>query len=165
MELTVKSQEKRVFEISDENNIIAELIYPKWYSYDAELKFNNSEYQFKSVGFWGTKLVLNQNDKSLFSFRLHWNGGLEIKDIIKEESYFLESKGIFKRTFNLFNNKKEHLATLVPDYKWNKLEYEYLVSTDDEFFKSFENKLLIFSVIYGVNYCIAMESGAIVIVA
>jgi hypothetical protein len=54
-----------------DETILGTLIYPKWYSYDAQLEVTDDKrYVLEQTGFWGNSVVLKDDEKILMPFQL-----------------------------------------------------------------------------------------------
>ena len=62
--LVAKSINSRNFQLFDENNqILGELIYSKWYSTKAEIKIGTKIYKTDTKGFWTTSIEISEYEK------------------------------------------------------------------------------------------------------
>ena len=151
------------FKLSNDNVNIGELKYTKWYSFKAEILLaNNSRYQLEPKGFWDSKIEVKKEDKILLDFKMGWKG-IVIKTNFNEieKSYLLKLKGLLSSKFILIDTHDNELAALTTDFKWNKLNFDYVIETSNEF-EHFENKeLLLLTILHCVNYYMTRVASGI----
>lgn len=69
------STNTRNFNLTFDNLQIGELIYEKWYSFNAEIILSDgSKYQLEPKGFWDNKIELKDNTNVLLEFKMGWKG-------------------------------------------------------------------------------------------
>lgn len=158
---TATSRNSRTFILSNESGTLGELIYPKWYTFNAEIVLNKtSKYQLELDGFWDSKIKLKEGDVVLLEFKIGWNG-VELHSNLdgKSERYLLKLKGFFSSKYILVDAQDKELLEAEFDFKWKKLEYDYNIITS----KSFENlnnkELLILTTLHCINYYLTIISG------
>lgn len=136
------------------NQKLGELIYKKWYTFNAEiLMFNNTKYSLESNGFWNSTIELKDETKTLLEFKMGWKG-IEIKTFFnqKEHTFLLQLKGLLSSKFVLIDTESRELMVAETDFKWNKLNYDYNIETSQDF-DHFENKeVLLLTILHCINY-------------
>lgn len=69
---------------------------------------------------------------------------------------YLKQRGIFKESFTLEDQEKIELLVMKPQMKWTQINYEYLITTTDNF-DTFANKeLLLMTSLHCANYYILL---------
>ena len=160
-EYKVKSADTKHFSLTINDQEIGRLIYEKWFSFKAEMFLGGSNiYQIEPKGFWGTTIELKQNEKNLLNFKMNWNGNIIINTRFDEteRDFILKHKGILKDSYVLLNKEEEQLLVIQPDFKWSKFNYDYTISTTDNFDNLSFNGILLLTTIHCVNYYMAMMS-------
>jgi hypothetical protein len=70
-----KSTNSQNFRLTFENKTIGELIYKKWYSFNAEILLSDgAKYQLEPKGFWDSEIELKDETKTLLEFKMGWKG-------------------------------------------------------------------------------------------
>lgn len=160
-EYKVKSEDTKHFSLTLDYQEIGRLIYKKWFSFKAEMILMGARtYQIEPKGFWGTTIELKQHDNVLLNFKMDWNGNIIIHTRFDEteRDYVLKHKGILKSAYILLSKEKEELLAIQPDFKWSKFNYDYTISTTDEFENLRGKEILLLSTIHCVNYYMTMMS-------
>jgi hypothetical protein len=148
--------------ILTQNNVqLGELIYPKWYTFNAEIILaDKSVYKLVPQGFWESSIQLKKDDDTLLEFKLEWKGIVfSINKNGATHDYLLKLKGLLSSKFVLVDSDDNELFEVECDFKWTKAEYDYFVSTTEKF-DQFENKeLLLLSFFHAINYYLKVSSG------
>ncbi len=144
------------FNLTSGNKNIGELVYKKWYAYEADIQiFDGDKFQLEPKGFWDSKIELKDKEKTLLEFKLGWNG-ININTFFNdvEETYLLEIKGFSESKFTLTDN--ENNEVLVADFgsKWNNFNYDFNIKTTDEFEKYPNKDIVILTILHCINYYI-----------
>ena len=160
----VKSEDARYFSLLKDGMEIGRLNYEKWFSFKAELTLGQTEtYQVEPQGFWGTTIELKQNEKILLDFKMNWNGSIIINTRFDdtERDFVFKQKGVLKSIYVLLDADGQELLAIEPDFKWSKFNYDYDITTTDEFDDFRFNELLILVAIHAANYYMAMMAAVI----
>ena len=120
---------------------------------------DNSIYTITPLSFWKNTLVLKDNpDNVLASIKMSWkNGNIIIRSKLdnEEKEFVFTPKKTFKGIYALVGNKGEELLTIECHFKWNRFNYDYKITTNDNVFGKFGNPdILLFIAIYCTNYYI-----------
>jgi hypothetical protein len=145
---------RRNFRLTEDNNLLGELVYIKWSSLNAAIKLiDNNENKFKTKGIWNQKIELFQNDKKLLELKMGWKG-IKIQTQFENHitNYLLKNISFFSNKFTLVDSDKTELVQINSDFQWKKLRYDYDLTTTAEFDKLENDKMLLFAIIYGINY-------------
>lgn len=144
----------RNFNLTFDNLKIGELIYEKWYSFNADILLSDgAKYQLEPKGFWDYKIELKDNTNVLLEFKMGWKG-IIIKTFFdnKGDTFLLKLNGLLGSDFVLIDKDKNELMIIETDIKWTKLNYDYNIETTQNF-ENFDNKeLLLLTLLHCVNY-------------
>ena len=148
------------FSLIYKNQKAGELIYKKWYSFDAEIILaDGSIHQLEPKGFWNSTIELKNKFKTLLVFEMGWNG-IIIKTFFKnEEGYLLKLNGLLGSKFVLIDTNKNELLVAKTDFKWNKFNYDYTFETSKDFDKLENKTLIILTIIHCINYYLSTISA------
>ena len=156
------SKNSQNFELSIDGKKIGELIYKKWYSFQAEILMNNGkQFLLEPKGFWDSKIELKEGTNTILDFKMGWKG-IVIRTFFnkKEETYLLSLKGILRSKFILFDTDKRELMAAETDFKWNNLNYDYNIETSSDFEKLKNKELLLLTILHCINYYITIVLAA-----
>lgn len=155
------SKNSKNFSLSNDNVHVGELIYPKWYTFNAEIVLHdNSKYNLVSTGFWDAKIELKQGDVTLLNFKMGWKG-IQINTFFdgKSNNFLLQSRGLLKSKYVLIDINAKELLAVESDFQWNKLHYDYNIETS-EAFDDFKNKeLILLTLLHCINYNMNMMTA------
>lgn len=161
-EYQAKPNSSLVFELAQGDQLIGKLSYKGWFKFDALIEMaNSSTYQVEPKGFWGTTIELKDNGRVLLKFNMSWSGEVVIQTFFDnvEKGYVFKHRGIFKESFVLIDKEGTELLVMKPHLKWKLLNYEYQVTTTDQF-ESFPNKdILLLTTLHCANYYMSMTSS------
>ncbi|MBS1746376.1 MAG: hypothetical protein JST21_09435 [Bacteroidetes bacterium] len=164
-EYIVKSTDTLSFVFVKGEDIVGKLTYKNWFSFKAKLELNNNHlYQMEPKGFWGTTIELKENDNTILNFKMNWNGNIVIHSVIAnpEQDFVFRHRGVLKDSFVLLNKDDVELLVVKPDFKWNKFNYEYKI-TSSGYFDSFKNQdILLATTIHCANYYMATITSIVV---
>ena len=150
------------FSLTFDNHRIGELIYKKWYSFNAEILLSDgARYQLEPKGFWDSKIELKDDTKTLLEFKMGWKG-IIIKTFFdnKEDTFLLKLNSLLSSKFVLIDTDKSELMVAETDFKWNKLNYDYNIETTQNF-DNFDNKeLLLLTILHCINYYMTIIASA-----
>lgn len=161
-EYQAKSSNTLSFELTREDKLVGKLSYESWFKFNAVIEIaNSSTYQVEPKGFWGTTIELKDGEKVLLKFKMNWKGEIVIQTYFNnlEQGYIFKASGLFKTSFILIDQEGTELLVMMPHFKWNKMNYEYQVTTADNF-DTFPNKeILLMSSLHCANYYMSMAAG------
>lgn len=158
---TATSINSRNFILTNESGTLGELIYPKWYTFNAEIVLGEaSKYQLELEGFWDSKIQLKQGDAVLLEFKIGWNG-VELSSNLdgKNERYLLKLKGFFSSKYVLVDAQDNEILEAEFDFKWKKLELDYNITTTEAFKNISHKEVLILTSLHCINYYQTFLSG------
>jgi hypothetical protein len=148
------SEKSKNFNLTFDNQEIGELIYKKWYSFDAEtIMPDGIKYQLEPKSFWDSKIVLKDGSKTLLEFKKGWKG-ITIKTFFdnKEDNFLLKLSGLLSSKYVLIDTNKRELMVAETDFKWNKLNYDYKIETAPNFYNFNNKELMILTILHCINY-------------
>lgn len=148
----------RNFNLTFDNQSIGNLIYKKWYSFNAEIQLaEGAKYQLEAKGVWDSTIELKDGSKVLLDFKMGWDG-IIIRTFFdnNEVTYLFKLKGLINSRFILIDTDKRELLAAETNFNWKTLNYNYNIETISEF-DSFSNKeLLLLTILHCINYYMAM---------
>lgn len=156
------STNSRNFSLIFEDQSKGELIYAKWYSFNAEIAMpDGTTYQLKPAGFWDSKIELKKDEATLLEFKMSWKG-IMIKTFFEHESvtYLLKLSGFFNNKFILIDTDKNELMAAETDFKWNKLNWDYTIETTQQLDDLDNKELLLLTILHCINYYMTMVVSA-----
>lgn len=158
-EYYAKSNDSLSFELTHNDQLTGKITYKSWFNFNAVIELaDHQSYQIEPKGFWGTTIELKDNEKVLLKFRMNWNGEIIVQtyfDGIKE-SFVCKHRGIFKDSFVLTDKVGMELLVMKPQFKWNLLNYEYQISTCDDFEQYPNKEILLLTSLHCANYYMSM---------
>lgn len=155
------STDARNFSLTFDDRKIGELIYTKWYSFNAEILLSNAKrYQLESKGFWESKIELKDGEKILLEFKMGWKG-IIINSFLegKQETFLLKIKGLLSSKFMLIDTNNNELMAAETDFKWSKFNYDYLIETAADFEKFTNKELLLLTMLHCINYYMSIAAS------
>lgn len=156
------STNSRNFSLMLDDKRIGELLYEKWYSFNAGIQLpDGSKYKLEPTGFWDSKIELKDDTKTLLEFKMGWKG-IIIKTFFdnKEASFLLMLKGLLSSKFVLIDTDKNELMVAETNFKWNKLNYDYNIETSHTFDNFANKEILLLTILHCINYYITFISSA-----
>ena len=154
-EYQAKSNNSLSFDVTKDDKLIGKLSYKSWFKFNAVIEIaNNTNYQVEPKGFWGTTIELKDGEKVLLKFKMNWNGEIVVQTYFNdfEKGYIFKHRGVFKESFILIDQEGIELLVMKPHLRWNKMNYEYQITTSDTF-ETFSNKeVLLMTSLHCANY-------------
>lgn len=122
---------------------------------------NNANYQVEPKGFWGTTVEVRQHEKVILKFQMNWHGEIVIQTHFNddEKGYVFKHRGFFKESFILANQGGAELLVMKPHLKWSKMNYEFEITTSDDFELFSGKEVLLMTSLHCANYYISMMSA------
>ncbi|BAP30919.1 uncharacterized protein CHSO_1882 [Chryseobacterium sp. StRB126] len=158
-EYYAKSSNSLSFELVNDNKLTGKITYKSWFNFNAVIELaNHQSFQVEPKGFWGTTIELKDNEKVLLKFRMNWNGEIIVQTYFDgvKESFVCKHRGVFKDSFVLTDKEGTELLVMKPQFKWNLLNYEYRITTSDDF-ETYSNKeILLLTSLHCANYYMSM---------
>lgn len=156
------STDSRNFSLTADGQNLGELIYKKWYSFDAQITLSDgTTYQLEPIGFWDSKIELKAGSQTLLEFKMGWKG-IIIKTFFdnREDTFLLALSGLLSSKFVLIDTDKTELMAAETDFKWNKLAFDYTIETTQRF-DNFNNKeLILLTILHCINYYMTIVGAA-----
>ena len=155
--MKAKSTDKKIFQLTDNEQLLGELNYESIFSHKAKIKFINSDiYDIKTVGIFGTSITVTKNGTEFANLKMNWRG--QIVFVFQDSQEFVfKAKGSYRNKFIIENKDGENLIQFDPKFNWSKFNYNY----DITFEIRPKDVLFVLLGIYASNYYIAAMSGQI----
>ncbi|MEO6732258.1 MAG: hypothetical protein ABIN01_13660 [Ferruginibacter sp.] len=153
--MEAKSTDKKTFQLTDNEQLLGELIYENLFSHKAEIKVTNAGlYDIKPIGFFGTSIVVTKNGTEIANLKMNWRGQIVIA-FQNGEEFIFKANGTFYNKYVIENKDKEKLLQFDPKFNWSKFHYNYDITYD----KKPQDILFVLLGVYASNYFIASMSG------
>lgn len=158
----VISENYRNFNLKFQDLSIAELIYPNWFSFKAEIKLaDNSQLSLEPTGFWDAKIELKRGEEVIMNFKLGWKGiMINVKSEGAEESYLLKHKGLLNSRYVLIDTSEQEILAVKSDFNWSKFKLDYVIETSENFDHYKMKEAFLLTIIHAINYQMAMMSAS-----
>ena len=154
--MEAKSIDKKTFQLSENGQLLGELIYESIFSYKAEIKLTKTDiYDIKPIGFFGTSIDVTKNGAEIANLKMNWRGQIVFSFQDGQEFVFI-AKGGFHNSFMIENKDEEKLIQFDPKFSWSKFNYSYDITYE----KKPQDILFVLLGVYASNYFIASMSGA-----
>ena len=129
-----KSVDYRSFELFDESETsLGKIVYPKWYSTNAEIHINPKIYKIESKGFWTTSLEVFEYEKAVMKFKMSWSGNIVLIDFTNGEKHFqINKEKWYNDVFEMKNEAEKTVLKIKRIFKWKDFKYYYEIEIDDE---------------------------------
>ena len=154
--MEAKSTDKKTFQLSENGQLLGELIYESLFSHKAEIKLTKDLYDIKPIGVFGTSIAVTKNGAEIANLKMNWRGQI-VFSFQDGQEFVLKAKGTFNNKYIIENKDEEKLIQFDPKFNWSKFDYNYDITYD----KKPQNILLVLLGVYASNYFIACMSGAI----
>ena len=154
------SKDLRNFKLLNETEEgIGEIVYPKWYSANAEIKVNNKTYKFSAKGFWTTSLQVLEDEKVVLNFKMAWSGDIVLTDFSNgEEHYQINKEKWYNDVFEMKDQQGNAILKIKRNFKWKDFSYYYeIVSENDDL-----SLLTILGVVHVVNFFNSQSDSTII---
>lgn len=120
-EYRVTAENTRCFRLTNGAHAVGELIYAKWFTFDATLTLTDQPaFQIKPRGFWGTTIELQQHGSTLLHFTMGWNGDILLHATFPEhphQTFIFRQKGVFKSHYVLTDDQGLELLAVQHDFR------------------------------------------------
>ncbi|PVD49370.1 hypothetical protein DC498_25370 [Terrimonas sp.] len=158
--MNAHSKDKKTFLLSDNDQLLGELIYETPFYLKAEIKMSNTEtYKLAPVGFFGTSVSVTKDGNKIASLSMSWNGKIIIT-FQDEREYALKLSGLFQSKMILEDKNQQNVLQFEPKFNWRDFYCKYDIIYDITNDKEPKDKLLLLLGVYAANYFIATISGA-----
>ncbi len=158
--MNAHSKDRKTFQLSDNDQLLGELIYETPFYLKAEIKMPNTEnYRLAPVGFFGTSVAVTKDGNKIASLSMSWNGKIIIT-FQDEREYALKLSGLFQSQMILENKNQEKVIQFEPKFNWRDFYCKYDIDYDITNANEPKDNLLFLLGVYAANYFIASISGA-----
>lgn len=158
--LKVNSGSRSLFQLIDYNQLVAQLNYPNWYSYTAEIFLFDGLHKFdiRMEGFWQNNISMWNFDRCIAQSKMNWSQSVIIT--IDNQEYLLKMTSFNTWNFTLSDSTHQEILSIVADANWFKTSTGYDIQIADGKEKLFAPEELLF-IIHNCNYFMAMTGGGI----
>lgn len=111
------------FKIEDCEKGILELAYRNWFSSTAKTTFNGTEIEIKPKNIWNTSFDIFHDKEDIGDISFNWKSNAIIT--INNEKFLLKAIGVWGLKFEFVNENQERMLLIKPNWKWNKIKYDY----------------------------------------
>jgi hypothetical protein len=149
--------DSKTFQLTDDGRLLGKLTYKNLFSYTAEITLGNFDsYEIKSVGFFGTSIIVTKNEKEIAKLQMNWKGQI-VMTFQDGQEFIFKANGVFNSRFFIENKSEEKLIQFDPKFNWGKFHYNYDISYE----KKPADILFVLLGIYSSNYYISAMSGQV----
>ena len=154
---TATSQNSRNFILENENQeILGELIYPKWYSTKAEIHIGSKIFKTDTKGFWTTSVEVTEYERVLLKFKMDWKGNIIMTSLQDGEKHFIIKKEKwYSETLLMKDENDKTYIKLKRNFKWKDFKYYYDIVLEEELLP-----VEILGIIHVVNYFTSQDDGS-----
>ena len=134
--------------------ILGNLIYPKWYSYDAQIELaNNTKYTLEQTGFWGTHVVLKDGEKILMTCHSNWKGHILMESYLEDEltGYKLKNTFSLNQKVLLLGPDQNEEMIILPDQRWYESVKKFKITLSDKLSEHPKKDLIMLTSIHCAN--------------
>lgn len=145
-------------ELFDElENSLGKIIYPNWYSSNAEIMLNSKVFKVTAKGFWTTSFVISEYEKTVMKFTMDWSGKILLTVLSEDEKHYrIEKEKWYNDVFVVKNENDRVSLKIKRNFKWKGLKDFYeLILEDDEI-----KPMTMLGILYVVNYFISSSDTA-----
>lgn len=153
-----KSIDYRSFELFDENETsLGKIVYPKWYSANAEIHINLKTYKIESKGFWTTSIEIFEYENAIMKFKMSWSSNIVLTDFTNGERHFqIKKEKWYNDAFELKNEAEKTILEIKRIFKWKEFKYYYEITIEDGSLLP----ITILGILHVVNYFNAASDSA-----
>lgn len=151
----VKSDDRKKFSFTNNDNLIGDLIYEQRYNLKSDILLANGlSYHFEPKNDSAMTVELKDNKSILLNFKMNSKGNITITTKLEniQNHYILKHTGVFKSTYTLVDSEEEELLVIQTDFKWDKLNQDYNISTSDTFDNFKNTDVILLTMIHCINY-------------
>jgi hypothetical protein len=155
--MRIECTDNKTFRLTANEQFLGELAYKSLFSFKAEITLSNSDhFDIKSVGFFGTSIVVTKNETEIANLKMNWKGQI-VMTFQDEQEFVFQAKGVFHNQYVIENKEEEELIRFDPKFNLGKFNYNYDIS----YHKKPQDILLVLLGIYAANYYIAAVAGSV----
>ena len=105
--MVAKSKDKKTLQLTENGQLLGELIYENLFSLRAEIKLTNSDlYKINPAGVFGTSITVTKNGTAIANLKMNWQGQIVFSFQDRQE-FVLKAKGLFLHNKYILENKEE----------------------------------------------------------
>lgn len=152
------------FEVKMDDHLVGILSYKGWFTPEASIQTKHSVFQSQRKGFWGSTIEVRQVDQLVLNYTMNWNGDIVMLTHFEEEEteYIFKHCGVFRESFVLIDPEGHDLLVVKLLMKWNRMSYDYEITTTDQFEMLPNKDFLLMSAVHSANYFLSVAMAAFV---
>jgi len=155
--MEAKSTDKRTFQLTENGQLLGELVYKNLFLHKAEIRLTNAElYEVNPVGIFGTSIMVTNNGIEIANLKMNWRGQI-VFTFQNGQEFVLKAKGTFHNKYIIENKDEEMIIQFDPKFNWSKFNYNYDITYE----KKPQDILMVLLGVYASNYFIASMSGTL----
>jgi hypothetical protein len=154
-EYMVKPVNAKDFCMTQNDKIVGELKYKNRFYVKAQIFMADSKiYALEPKGFFGNTVELRDRHRVLLSFRENWRGRIVIGVMFENfnRTFIFKHRGILKAGYVLTNADDNELATIMPQFKLKKFNYDYTITAHEAMDHFGYKEVLLLTCIHCANY-------------
>ena len=155
--MEARSTDRKTFQLTENGQLLGELIYKNLFLHTAEIKLPNSDlYEVEPAGIFGTSITVRKRGTEIAKLKMNWRGQIVFAFLDGQEFVF-KAKGVFSNSYVIESHDEEKLLQFDPEFNWRRFNYNY----DITFGKKPQDILFVLLGVYASNYYVASMSGVI----
>lgn len=154
--MEAKSINNKTYQLTENGQLLGEIIYESILSTKAEIKLPNSEtYKVEQVGIFDTGMIVSKQGMEIAKLEMNWRGQI-VFHFQDGQEFILKAKGWLGNKFVIENSNEDVLFQLDSTLNWRKLNYNFDILIENKT----QNILVVLLGVYAANYFLASMSGA-----
>lgn len=123
------------------------------------IETEDGQFNFVKDGIF-SPVKINRNGREIGEVKSSWDGiRFKLDWGSRIHQYKVCRKSIWKSTFKLTNENKEELISIIPQFKWKKMNYDYRIEANERQ-TSGTNPMVILLAVYGVRKLLEHQYAA-----
>lgn len=126
---------KRNYTLSEDDNPLGVLSFPKWYSHNAEIELNRKKYEIRKKSMWSSTYFIRHQGFQIGQIKMDWKGGVSIVIENKNrrpQKLYVQHKGFLKSKFHLADEQKKPMTTFKAIHSWTKMKSDFEIEKQTE---------------------------------
>ncbi len=156
---TVNQIDKYNFEIKHFDELIAQITYETWFSFNAQIKLHNGTIcMLREKGKFGLVIELIKNEKPYYEFAMNWKNQIVINalETYLEKDFVFNRKANAKNIFTLTNKNNEEIleCEVIQDTLKNTIN---TIAVSNELLEELDDKAILLAiVVHCTNYYLTL---------
>ena len=123
--MEARSTDRKTFQLTENGQLLGELIYKNLFLHRAEIKLTNSElFEVEPVGIFGTSISVRQKGTEIAKLKMNWRGQIVFAFRDGQEFVF-KAKGGFHNKYVIESKDEEKVLQFDPEFNWSRFNYNY----------------------------------------